>query len=109
MPRTRAPKTDLEREFKAVVDKHGAKIQALLDKAQAISDTHGIPFGTYVPDAFNKRFCIKGTDAEPGDGQIHWDDASDMNSELIEYAGMVAPVDRQFWYSSTAACEIFNV
>lgn len=107
MAKVRAPKTDLEKAFKEVYDEVGAEIEEHLIQAKKLSDKHGIPFGTYVPKSFMKTFFAKGCDAD-NPGEIHWDDASDMNDELVNYVGKVAPVDSEFWYSSTADCEIFR-
>ncbi len=95
----RAPKTDLEREFAAAYALHGEKIKALVEKAKDLADAHGIPFGTYVPSSFSKKY--RGVVVDDDD----WDDVADAFSDLTDWVGTVADVDTEYWFSSTAVCE----
>ncbi len=97
----------LEKKFKKVYDQVGKEIEEHLIQAKKLSDKYGIPYDRYIPKSFTKKFMVVGCEPKK-EGDIHWDDAAEMNDSLVQYVGAVAPVDTEFWYSSTAECEVWS-
>ena len=88
----------LEKAFKAECDKYRMEFEELISRLNDLSEKTGIPYGTHIPDSMTEKWNTNECD----------DDGEPVDYLEYRAIGKHAPVDTEFWFSSTAHCEYFS-
>lgn len=88
---------DLEKQFKAVLDEHGAEVTEAYKKALELSDKYCIPVGAHTPKDFRKKYGGKEGPAP----DYEWIEGVNIKFVVEHCKGL----DMEYWASSTVECE----